>query len=78
MEDAKDGLQGVECIAACEVLPWPECGRPPNTFTHPTPYKAAKPQTRILGWVPSRQAPVLEVPVGSVVEGPCPETPLKP
>ena len=38
------GLQGnVECIAACEVLPWPNCRRPSNTFTHPTPFEAAKP-----------------------------------
>ena len=25
-----------------EVLPWPDCGRPSNTFTHPTPDEAAK------------------------------------
>ena len=37
-------LQGnVECIVACEVLPWPDCRRPSDTFTHPTPSEAAKP-----------------------------------
>ena len=37
-------LQGnVECIPACEVLPWPDCSRPSNAFTHPTPSKAPKP-----------------------------------
>ena len=30
-------------MAACEVLPWPECRRPSNTITHPTPSEAAKP-----------------------------------
>ena len=37
MEHAKDELQSdVECIAACEVLQWPDCGGS-NTLTHPTP-----------------------------------------
>ena len=39
-----DKLQGnIQCIAACEVLPWPDRRRPSNTFTHPTPSEAAKP-----------------------------------
>ena len=25
-------------MAACEVLPWPDCRGPSNTITHPTPY----------------------------------------
>ena len=32
-----------KCMAACEVLPWPDCGWPSNTITHPTPSEAAKP-----------------------------------
>ena len=32
-----------KCMAACEVLPWPDCGWPSNTITHPTPFAAAKP-----------------------------------
>ena len=37
MEHVKDELQGdVECIEGCEVLQWPGCGRPSNTFTHLT------------------------------------------
>ena len=29
-------------LAACEVLPWPDCRRPSNTITHPTPSEAVK------------------------------------
>ena len=44
MERAIDELQGnVERIAACEVLRWPDCGRPRNIFARPTPSEAAKP-----------------------------------
>ena len=44
MEHAQDALQrDVECIAACEVLQWPDRGRASNTFTHPMPCQAAKP-----------------------------------
>ena len=36
VEPAIDTLQReVKCIAACEVLQWPDCGRPSNTFTPP-------------------------------------------
>ena len=39
-----DELQGyIECIPACEVPEWPDCGRASNTFTHPTLYQVAKP-----------------------------------
>ena len=33
-----------KCMAACEVLPWPDCRRPSVTITHPTPSEAAKPE----------------------------------
>ena len=33
MDHAADELQGdVESIAACELLPWPDCGRTSNMF----------------------------------------------
>ena len=32
-----------KCMAACEVLPWPDCRGPSNTTTHPTPFETAKP-----------------------------------
>ena len=44
MEHATDRLQDtVECGAVCEVLQWPDCGRPPHTITHPSLSEAAKP-----------------------------------
>ena len=43
----------IECIAACEALQWPDCGRPSSRFTHPTPSGQAT-QTYMaecsLGW----------------------------
>ena len=30
-------------MAACQVLPWPDCRGPSNTITHATPCEAAKP-----------------------------------
>ena len=52
MEYASDELQNsVEHIVAGEVLHWPDCGRPSNTFTHPAPYEAAKPPKPIVSRV---------------------------
>ena len=44
MLHAIDELQGdVEGIAACEMLQWPDVGRPFYTFTHPMPSEVTKP-----------------------------------
>ena len=32
----------VECIGVCDVLPWPDCGRPSNAFTHPASSESVK------------------------------------
>ena len=33
----------LESFVRCEKQHWPDCGGPSNTFSHPTPSKAAKP-----------------------------------
>ena len=44
MEPATGKLQGdVECIVACEVLPWPDYRRPSNTVAYPALLEAARP-----------------------------------
>ena len=40
-----------QCMAACEVLPWPDCGWPSNTFAHATPSEAANPSKPALSRV---------------------------
>ena len=58
-----------KCLAACEVLPWPVCGWPSNTFKHPKPSEASNEAYcplcctgKVLTWISSR----------ALVMNPCP------